>query len=177
MSIPTNAQYTSYQYVNNMFSGVSAANSLPTKYVKTSFTKIHKLSMFSERYVTNSVLTEDVTASTVISNTPESRWHVEIRISREKKTLDRLSRVEWCVRALPRNWDCPRNYSCGFLDQYRVVNSRVTPSWPDDCWPQLAKLRRRHFSSLLCPFHSENVSFKLGSCFLGYLTAIYKCSG
>jgi hypothetical protein len=85
ISIPTMAQHTSYQYVNNMFSGRSATNSLPIKYVKTNFTIIYELSRFSERYVTNSVLTKDVTASTVTSNTPQSGWHVEM--FPEKPTL------------------------------------------------------------------------------------------
>lgn len=169
MSVPTMAQYTSCQYVN-MFSGRSATNSLPTKYVKTNFTIIYKLWRFSESYITNSVLTEDGTTCTVTSNTPPkplTRWNVF-----------RETNVEWRVGALPRNWDYPKNYSCGFLDQYRVVNSRVTPSWPDDCWPQLAKLRRRHL-----PFHSfilklvSSERFRGFDSFLGYLTTIYNCSG
>jgi hypothetical protein len=73
MSVPTMAQYTNYQYVNNMFSGRSAMNFLLTKNVKTKFTIIYKQSRFSERYVTNFVFNEDVTASTITTNTPERR--------------------------------------------------------------------------------------------------------
>jgi hypothetical protein len=63
MSVPTMTQYTSYQYVSNTFFGRSETNFQLTKIVKTKFTVIYKLPRFSEKYVTNSVLTEDVTAA------------------------------------------------------------------------------------------------------------------